>query len=462
MTTEDNKVGRVDWSVYVMYLRSCSKSTVISVVLLGIFAQGLQVASNYWLKYVSGAPVSTLVFIAVYGALGVSSGLGYYLQNILLFAISAVRAARNLHDISLQRILRVPMSYYDTTPLGRIINRFSKDINTIDEALPKSFSQYVRMVLVVVSTATVISIQTPIFLALLAPLVIVYYMIQRYYIASSRELKRLDSSTKSPICKNPSKKYQRCELTYFIVAHFSETLGGTSTIRAYGREQAFITQNELNVDLNSVAFYPSMACNRWLAVRLELVGASILFGATFFAVLSVTSLNGTIDPGGIGLSVSYALGVTQALNWLVRMYCDIETNIVSVERMKEFTNLDTEASEEYPEPNDIWPTRGVVQFKNYSCRYRQGLSLVLKGLTFSTQPSEKIGIVGRTGAGKSSLTLAIFRIVEAASGCITIDGQDIRQIGLSFIREAISIIPQDPWLFGGKLFPLSMKAMTND
>jgi ATP-binding cassette subfamily C (CFTR/MRP) protein 1 len=206
------------------------------------------------------------------------------------------------------------------------------------------------------------------------------------------------------------------------------------------------------VDFNQVCYYPSIIANRWLAVRLEMVGNLIILFAALFAVLSKKG-EGGISPGLVGLSVSYALQITQTLNWLVRMTSDVETNIVAVERIKEYGETKQEAAWENPNitlPKD-WPEVGQVEFRNFEVRYREGLDLVLKGISFAVKGGEKVGIVGRTGAGKSSLTLSLFRIIESSGGVILIDGQDVSKLGLHALRSRLTIIPQDPVLFSGTL-----------
>lgn len=272
---------------------------------------------------------------------------------------------------------------------------------------------------------------TPIFLAVILPIALLYYFAQRFYVASSRQLMRLESVSRSP-----------------IYTHFSETITGVTTIRAYTVQDRFIDESDNRVDKNQVCKYPSLIANRWLAIRLEMVGNLIILFASLFAVLG-----GQSNPGLVGLSVSYALQVTQTLNWLVRMTSDIETNIVAVERIKEYGETKQEAPWELENskvPRD-WPTEGQVVFENFKVRYREGLELVLRGITFTISGGEKVGIVGRTGAGKSSLTLSLFRIIEAAGGRIFIDGIDIATLGLHMLRSRLTIIPQDPVLFSGTL-----------
>ncbi|XP_036148326.1 multidrug resistance-associated protein 1 isoform X7 [Monomorium pharaonis] len=284
----------------------------------------------------------------------------------------------------------------------------------------------------VIATLVVISYSTPIFVSVILPIGAIYYFIQRFYVATSRQLKRLESVSRSP-----------------IYSHFSESVTGAQIIRAYGVQEQFIRESENRVDFNQVCYFPSIIANRWLAVRLEMVGNLIIFFAALFTVLG----RDTMSSGLVGLSVSYALQITQTLNWLVRMTSDVETNIVAVERIKEYGETTQEAPWKNTEymPSKEWPKHGRVDFKDFKVRYREGLDLVLNGLTFSVLGGEKIGIVGRTGAGKSSLTLALFRIIEAAHGKILIDDIDISKLGLHDLRSRLTIIPQDPVLFSGTL-----------
>ncbi|KAJ8319363.1 hypothetical protein KUTeg_004454 [Tegillarca granosa] len=266
----------------------------------------------------------------------------------------------------------------------------------------------------------------------MVPLMILYIAVQRFYVATSRQLKRLESVSRSP-----------------IYSHFGETIVGVSTIRAYQQQGRFITESEYKVDENLICHFPAIIANRWLAIRLEFVGNCIVFFAALFAVIGRDSLSAGI----VGLSITYALNVTQTLNWLVRMTTELETNIVAVERVKEYSETPTEAPWviEDNRPEQKWPDSGRVVFNDYGVRYREGLDLVLKGISCTIEPGEKIGIVGRTGAGKSSLTMALFRIIEKAQGSIVIDGIDVSTIGLHDLRSKITIIPQEPILFSGSL-----------
>ncbi|GBC03741.1 hypothetical protein RclHR1_00530016 [Rhizophagus clarus] len=435
ITKEESAKGSVAWNVYASYIKSCGVGTVTFWLITLILSQGIQVSTNVFLKYWSSEESNEhiLLYFVIYAFLGLLFSTMVIFQTIVLWVFCAIRAARNLHHQMLQAVIRSPMSFFDTTPLGRILNRFSKDIYTIDELLPRIFAGYFRTFFIVVSTIFVISFSTPLFIILIVPMTFMYIYIQTYYLSTSRELKRLDSVTRSP-----------------IYAHFQETLGGLTTIRAFQQTDRFIRENEIKLDINQKAYFPSFSSNRWLAVRLEFLGSIIIFGAAIFSVITVLT-TGNIDAGLVGLSLSYALSVTQALNWAVRQFCEIETNIVSVERVKEYIDLPSEAPVIIHDnrPDHTWPQNGLIEYQNYSTRYRQGLELVLKGVSFVINPREKVGIVGRTGAGKSSLTLSLFRLIEAVDGAIMMDGVDISKIGLYDLRSRLTIIPQDPILFEG-------------
>ncbi|XP_065338923.1 multidrug resistance-associated protein 1 isoform X7 [Cloeon dipterum] len=439
--TEKSETGSVKWEVYAHYLMSIGIFLTIATLLLNVLYQGFSIGTNVWLSVWSNAqtafndtalpPDERDMYLGVYGALGVGQAIFAYLND---FAprLACWQAARHTHDFLVKNLLRAPQEFFETTPQGRIVSRVSKDINVMDETLPLNISDSVYCVFEVLATLVVISYSTPIFIAVIIPIGILYYFIQRFYVATSRQLKRLESVSRSP-----------------IYSHFGESVTGTSTIRAYGAQERFMTESEDKVDFNQIAYYPSIIANRWLAVRLEMVGNLIIFFSALFAVLG----KDTMSAGLVGLSVSYSLQITQTLNWLVRMTGDVETNIVAVERIKEYGETKQEAAWDIPEtkPPKEWPQEGNVVFKDYQVRYREGLDLVLHGISCDVKGGEKIGIVGRTGAGKSSLTLGLFRIIEAAGGSIYIDGVDISKIGLHALRSRLTIIPQDPVLFSGTL-----------
>ncbi|CAH1274298.1 ABCC1 [Branchiostoma lanceolatum] len=433
------ETGRVKTSVFVEYLKSVGITLSVVICLLYCAQNAASIYSNIWLsEWSNDQPINGTqdaglrdLRLGVYGALGIAQGLVVMMSSFVL-AIGALHASTSLHAGLLENVFNLPMAFFDTTPLGRVLNRFSKDIYTVDQIVPMCLRAFMSTFLGTLSTIVVMAYSTPLILVVVVPCILLYLFIQRFYVATSRQLKRIESISRSP-----------------IYSHFGETVQGTSTIRAYDREQQFFFQNQAKVDENQVAYYPMIVSNRWLALRLEFVGNCIVLFAALFAVIG----RETLSPGIVGLSITYALQITQTLNWMVRMTSELETNIVAVERIKEYAETETEADWVVDDnrPPDNWPSEGKVNFNSYQTRYREGLDLVIKGIDVTIKGGEKIGIVGRTGAGKSSLTLAIFRIIEAAGGDIEIDGVNISKIGLHDLRGRITIIPQDPVLFSGTL-----------
>nr|XP_042697003.1 voltage-dependent T-type calcium channel subunit alpha-1G isoform X14 [Chrysemys picta bellii] len=434
---ETSETGTVKLTVFWQYMKAVGLVTSLVICFLYACQNAAAIGANVWLSDWTNEPVingtqhNTSMRVGVYAALGLLQGLLVLISSFTL-AMGGINAARTLHAALLENKFHTPQSFFDTTPTGRIINRFSKDIYVIDEVIPPTILMFLGTFFTSVSTMLVIISSTPLFAVVIIPLAIIYFFVQRFYVATSRQLKRLESVSRSP-----------------IYSHFSETITGASVIRAYGRENSFVCLSDLKVDENQKSYFPSIVSNRWLGVRIELIGNFVVLFAALFAVLGKNSLNA----GLVGLSVSYALQVTMSLNWMVRMTSDLESNIVAVERVKEYSETETEAPWiiEDKRPPEDWPTQGEVEFVDYSVRYRKGMDLVLKGLSLRVKGGEKIGIVGRTGAGKSSMTLCLFRILEAVKGEIKIDGVRISEIGLHDLRSKITIIPQDPVLFSGTL-----------
>ncbi|KAF2879992.1 hypothetical protein ILUMI_26180, partial [Ignelater luminosus] len=432
---EKTETGSVKWKVYKYYFETIGIAVGLAVILLYIVAQAFNIGSNIWLStWTTDKNVTSEkrdLYLGVYGALGLAQVLFSFFGVLALF-YGGLNGALLLHNLLLKNILKAPLNtFFDVTPIGRILNRFSQDIDTIDGSLPLLLRGFSNCFFGLLNTLFVISYTTPLFIAVILPIGVLYYLVQRYYVPTSRQLRRIEAVSRGP-----------------IYSHFSETIAGASAIRAFGVTHRFIKESESKVDSNQMCNYPSIIATRWLAVRLEMIGNLVILFASLFAVLGKDQ-----DPGLVGLSIAYALQVTISLNLLVQFSSDIETNIVSVERIKEYGEISHEAPWELPNkaPPLTWPDNGVVVFKDYGLRYRPGLDLVLKNINVSIKSGEKVGIVGRTGAGKSTLTLSLFRIIEAAQGEILIDGVNIAGIGLHALRSRLTIIPQDSVLFSGSL-----------
>lgn len=439
--------GEVLRDIYLKYFRALGLPSVLVIVLLYLSAYSMQLGSNFWLarwsqdedligNSTTESPADqkarTDLYVGIYGALGVGYAT-FVLICSLVLAFAAIRASASTHHKMLGNVLRAPMSFFDTTPMGRIVNRFGQDVYAIDELVPQKLSSMLECMMQVLSTIIAICINAVFFTIAIVPMGVVFFFVQRYYIPTARQLKRLESVSRSP-----------------IYAHFSETLAGVPSIRAYGATHLFRMEHENKVDYNLQAYYPSVASNRWLAMRLEFLGNSIIFFTALFIIIDSLQAEPSIRPGNAGLALTYAMSVTQTLNWMVRMAAELETNIVAVERVDEYTKIATERPPILPyRPPYSWPQSGRIHISGLSVRYREGLDLVLRNINCVVQSGEKIGVVGRTGAGKSSLMVALFRVVEPAAGTIIIDNEDITKIGLDDLRSKITIMPQDAVLFVG-------------
>ncbi|XP_045473295.1 multidrug resistance-associated protein 1-like isoform X2 [Harmonia axyridis] len=437
---EKLETGSVGWDVYKYYLETIGWKIITAAIVSNFFMHLLNIGGKVWLSVWSTDPNmvnngtndynKTLFYLGVYSTFGFGKSLlGIF--AVLAPQIGGVFAAIKLHQGLLHRIIHAPMSFFDTTPTGRLISRFAKDIGTVDYKLSVYLYEGINSFFIVIGTLIVTSYTAPVFIAVIIPLGLVYYLIQKFYIETSRQLKRLEAISRSP-----------------IYSLFNESVAGAPVIRAFKAGQAFTNDFERKSDFNNSCYYLSMISNRWMSLRLEILGNLIVFFSVMFSV-TVKHLNA----GLLGLSITYALEITETLNYLVRIASEVETNIVSVERIREYAQASQEAPWDNPDVQitPSWPDKGIVEFKRFGVRYRPGLELVLRNVNFKTNQNEKIGIVGRTGAGKSSLTLSLFRILEAAEGEILIDGVNLATLGLQTLRSRITIIPQDAVLFSGTL-----------
>ncbi|OGE58016.1 hypothetical protein PENARI_c001G04781 [Penicillium arizonense] len=434
MQTEEKATASVGWGVWKAYIRA--SGSYFNAVMLLILIAAVNVANiwtSLWLSYWTSdkyPSFSTGQYIGVYAGLG--AGVA-----ILMFAFSTymttcgTNASRTMLQRAMTRVLRAPMSFFDTTPLGRITNRFSKDVTVMDNELCDAMRIYSLTMTMIISVMVLIIVFFYYFVIALVPLTILFILASNYYRASAREMKRHEAVLRST-----------------VYAKFGEAITGTACIRAYGVEDQFRRSICDSIDVMNGAYFLTFSNQRWLSVRLDAVSTALVFVT---GVLVVTS-RFNVSPSISGLVLSYILSIAQMLQFTVRQLAEVENNMNATERLHYYgTELEEEAPLHLTEVAASWPEKGRITFTDTEMRYRAELPLVLKGLSMDVQGGERIGIVGRTGAGKSSIMSALFRLTELSGGSIQIDGIDISTVGLTDLRSRLAIIPQDPALFKGTI-----------
>jgi ATP-binding cassette subfamily C (CFTR/MRP) protein 1 len=489
MTEEERERGAVDSSTYVSYFAAAVKDSywggvalVCGIMFMFALGQVARVISDMWVGQwaIHGIQTGKTVdkfYMHWYIVLVIGTVVLAVVRGAC-FVAACMGASRNMHDMLLLRILRAPINtYFDVTPLGRIINKFSKDLDNMDSLLPDFFVNNLQNGFQCLFIFIVCITATPFMLFVLGPAMLVFYRYQRYFRQTSRELKRLDAMSRSP-----------------MYSLFTEVLNGLITIRAYRQQSAFVERFFALADQQSRNFFVFYFSNRWLAIRLDLLSSLILMAVALLTTGLATAGN-IINPNYLGLALVYSLQLTGLLQWTVRIATETETNMTSVERLLAFKSVQPEetwlTNEQWmttieeaigvhpdnkqaevdkdkgyelvglngkPRNHDStysvghWPTEGHIMFRNLRMRYRPELGLVLKGLNLTVPGGKRIGICGRTGAGKSSLMLALFRIVQVEAGSsVIIDGRDINDVSLCELRSSLTIIPQDPVMFSGTL-----------
>ena len=448
-TIEEKAEGDVMWATYSYYIKAGGLGKFFAIMFFICLYQALVVVASYWLAYWgtvdsratrNGQPLSSEenIYFLNYYAL-------YTMMGVIALTVRAVTLAQHrlgtsvkLHEQLVDSVFGAPVAFFDVTPTGRILNRFSSDMVIVDEELSQSISQLTNSLFSVFGAIAAIAAATQgIFLILCVPLVVLYEKIQRYFRKTNTAIARLQSVSLSP-----------------IYTDFSQALSGLSTIRAYGVSQRFIDSLQERVDYNTVPLVMTQLAIQWLAVRLDFIGSLISF---FIAVLAIAS-NGLIPASFLALGLTYSFQMTTYLKFAVRMIATAEAQMNSVERIKYYIdNIDQEDEGTLKGLDgldvvvpDEWPVEGAVSGAGVQMRYRDG-PLVLRGIDFDVKGGEKIGIAGRTGSGKSSLMIGIFRIQELALGKITIDGIDTRTVPLRLLRSRLGIIPQDPVIFSASV-----------
>uniref|UniRef100_A0A8C8AA54 ABC-type glutathione-S-conjugate transporter n=1 Tax=Otus sunia TaxID=257818 RepID=A0A8C8AA54_9STRI len=428
----------VNTSIYAAYLKVTGLPLCVYIILLFTCQQAVSFSRGYWLSIWTDDPVHngtqhhTELRVGVFGALGVIQGSLNLFASTAAVLLGGVLASHKLFLQLLRNVARSPMVFFEQTPIGNLLNRFSREMDAIDSIIPDKLKSLLGFLFNLLEIYLVIIVATPRAAMAIVPLTVLYAVFQHFYVITSCQLRRTEAASRSP-----------------IYSHISETFQGSSVIRAYKDQERFILKSNFLVDENQRICFPGAVADRWLATNLEFLGNGIVLFAALFAAMGRTHLS----PGTAGFSISYALQITGVLNWMVRSWTEIENNIVSVERVREYLRTPKEApwTLNGKLQGHVWLTEGRIEFRNYSLRYRPNLELALKQVNLTINGQEKIGITGRTGAGKSTLAVGLLRLVEAAEGAILIDGVNISQLGLHDLRTKITVIPQDPVLFPGSL-----------
>uniref|UniRef100_A0A8C3BQR6 ATP binding cassette subfamily C member 9 n=1 Tax=Cairina moschata TaxID=8855 RepID=A0A8C3BQR6_CAIMO len=430
---------KMPWRTCWRYLTSGGFFLLFLMIFSKLLKHSVIVAIDYWLatwtsmdneNELRNAADAKSTKVAVFSIL---SGAGIVLCLITSLTVEwmGLTAAKNLHHNLLNKIILGPIRFFDMTPLGLILNRFSADTNIIDQHIPPTLESLTRSTLLCLSAIGMISYATPWFLVALVPLGIAFYFIQKYFRVASKDLQELDDSTQLP-----------------LLCHFSETAEGLTTIRAFRHEARFKQRMLELTDTNNIAYLFLSAANRWLEVRTDYLGACIVLTA------AVTSITEGPNSGLVGLGLLYALTITNYLNWVVRNLADLEVQMGAVKKVHSFLNMESENYDGYLDSSQVpkdWPQEGEIKIENLCVRYENNLKPVLKHVKAYIKPGQKVGICGRTGSGKSSLSLAFFRMVDIFDGRIVIDGIDISKLPLHTLRSRLSIILQDPILFSGSI-----------
>ncbi|CAE6472878.1 unnamed protein product [Rhizoctonia solani] len=435
MQAEERNTGAISGSAYLDYFKAANGGILIPLLIVAILlTQGATVMSAYWLVYWQEMKWAYPqgFYMGIYAGLGAAQAISTFAMGAF-FALMSFYASVSLHRDAMKRLMHAPMSFFDTTPLGRIMNRLTKDVDTIDNTLGDALRMLAGTMSQILGAIILIGILIPWFLIPVVSILVVYYWAALFYRSSARELKRLDAVLRSS-----------------LYGHFSESLSGLATIRAYDEVGRFKEENRRRMDIENRAYWLTVTNQRWLGIRLDVLGTIL----TFCVAILVVAARFSLSPSQTGVALSYILLVQQSFGWMVRQSAEVENDMNGVERILHYAqHVEQEAPYEIKdkEPPASWPENGQVELKDVVMSYRPGLPPVLRGLSMRINGGEKIGIVGRTGAGKSSIMVALYRMVELTSGSISLDGVDIGQIGLHTLRNRIAIIPQDPLLFSGTI-----------
>jgi ABC-type multidrug transport system fused ATPase/permease subunit len=425
--------GAVGRSTVVRYALSLAPRYMHAglVLLAGWFIarQAFALGADLWLaQFSQGAVADPNRFLVIYFTLMIGLCVSAVMRSLSLY-MRALEAGFSAHRQLLRGVLRAPLRFFESNPIGRILNRFSSDISTIETALPRTILDTLHCFMEVAFLVGLVAWTYPPALMLCIPLAVVYLRIQRLYRPTSREGQRLESVTRSP-----------------IFALLSESIAGSETIRLHDQRQNFSTRFHGCLNRNSRVLFALNDSNRWLGVRIESLGAAVIFVIALFSIFSSDEATSSAHSA---LMLTYALTITGSMNWLVRSIAMSEGFLTSYQRVLTYSHIRPEAWSGSAVPPVDWPQRGEISFQDVNLRYRPELPRALSAATCTIPAGSRVGIVGRTGSGKSTLVLALLRLIELESGRITLDGVDLSTIDLKALRQSITVVPQDPLLLSG-------------
>jgi ATP-binding cassette subfamily C (CFTR/MRP) protein 1 len=426
---EERARGAVDIRTLLQYMARLVPHWA-PIVLVGLFAlrQGLSVVGDIWIaKFSATALLNIPLFIGGYAAIVLSLAAMNFLRSLFMFW-RGISAGIHSHTLLIRGILHAPIRFFEANPVGRILNRFSRDLETVEIMLPRALQDTLHCMAEVIAVVVLILIVQPAAAICILPLVVIYIRLLKAFRPTAREGQRLESITRSP-----------------IFATLSESLRGTETLRASNAQGVFGDRFNYFQDQNARAFISLAHPNRWLGVRLECLGALLLLIVGFLAAFLPSSpLRAAVS----GLTLTYVMMSLGALNWLIRSLSQVESNLTSFERIEAYSQV---ASENWQgtEPPSSWPENGKIAFHDLSVRYRPDLPPAISHLSCTIPAGARIGIIGRTGSGKSTLIASLMRLIEPSEGEITIDDVSTTTIPLERLRSSITVIPQEPVLFAG-------------
>lgn len=442
MSDEDREEGAVKGSLYWDYVKALGgegrlQYLNIFLLLIGILSISVfPLVNQWWLSWFTGHPkeMTAINGVMIYGAIALVSLIAQ-MGSKVFWLKRGIQAGIELHDKMLSSILKAPVRFFDTTPVGRLLQRFSRDLESVDIQLQWSFESAVQSLFQIIVSLVLIIVSVPLVLFAIIPVGYIYWKIQLAYRASAREAKRMDSIARSP-------RY----------AHFKETLGGLPVIRAYKKQAWFREQFFEFLEKSQKASVNNFLLNRWFSIRIPMIGG-VISGATGLCLIYSVS-TGQISAATAGLVILYSMSFWGALNWGIRILSDLESRMTSIERIRFMTQIPPEKlflTEAASSVDDNWPSQGQIHFTGVHARYDESLPEVVKGLNVFIPAKAQVGIVGRTGAGKTTLFQMLYRFINIHEGSIEIDGVDIKGVDLATLRSRLAIIPQDPTLFMGTL-----------